>query len=174
MGSLKIDFQNLFNRVTLRKKNIQNFKLSSGSRISTKIISFKITNIKYLYIGSDNPSEVSAEIVYSLNSHAQHHRFSWDEIRKHEVLFLLTLKYSNKPKSNQVTKKNKIKHVRGCEVIEFRDETNNILNEIDISTRSDNKIISHGLKRIVIVSLDSVQYSIDVGKNTQVKLKSNA
>merc|ERR1712187_495432 len=47
------------------------------------------------------------------------------------------------------------------------DETNHILNEIDISTRSDNKIISHGLKRIVIVSFDSVQYSIDVGKNTQ-------
>merc|ERR1712113_459275 len=156
--SLKTDLRNVFNK---------NFKLSSWSRISTKIISFKITYVRYLYIGSDNPSEVLAEIVYSLNSLAQHYRITWDEIQKHEVLFLLTLKHYSKLKSNQVTEKNKIKHIRGCEVIELRDETNIILNEIDTRFKSDNKIISQGLKRTVLVSLDPVQYSIDIGKNNQ-------
>ncbi|GJU95298.1 intron-binding protein aquarius [Tanacetum coccineum] len=118
------------------------------SRMVVPIQECKITEVKQPNIGEVKPSFVTAEVIFNISSYRAQIRSEWNAIKEHDVLFLLSIRPSFEPLSADelenasVPQKLGLQFVRGCEVIEMRDD--------------------EGDMRTVRVALDTAQYHMDV------------
>lgn len=62
------------------------------SRMAVPLNAFKITEVKAPHIGEKKPSAVTAEVHYTVESFPFNIRAEWDELRQHDVVFLLTIR----------------------------------------------------------------------------------
>ncbi|OMO78046.1 Intron-binding protein, aquarius [Corchorus capsularis] len=138
------------------------------SRMAVPIKEFKITEVKQPNIGEVKPASVTAEITYSISSYKSRIRSEWDALKEHDVLFLLSISPSFKPLSAEedakasVPEKLGLQYVRGCEVIEIRDEEGTLMNDFSGRTKREDWKPPKGELRIVTVALDTAQYHMDV------------
>ncbi|KAL5192903.1 RNA helicase aquarius [Glycine soja] len=138
------------------------------SRMGVPIKEFKITEVKQPNIGEVKPSSVTAEVTYSVSSYRAHIRSEWDALKEHDVLFLLSIRPSFEPLSTEeedkasVPQKLGLQFVRGCEVIEIRDEEGNLMNDFSGKIKRDEWKPPKGELRTVTVALDTAQYHMDV------------
>ncbi|KAK7310334.1 hypothetical protein RJT34_07787 [Clitoria ternatea] len=138
------------------------------SRMGVPIKEFKITEIKQPNIGEVKPSSVTAEVTYSISSYRAQIRSEWDALKEHDVLFLLSIRPSFEPLSAEeevkasVPQKLGLQFVRGCEVIEIRDEEGNLMNDFSGRIKRDEWKPPKGELRTVTVALDTAQYYMDV------------
>ncbi|KAM7263832.1 hypothetical protein ACFE04_001515 [Oxalis oulophora] len=138
------------------------------SRMAVPIKEFKITDVKQPNIGEVKPSSVTMRITYSISSYRSHIRSEWDALKKHDVLFLLSIRPSFESLSPEeaakatVPVKLGLQYVRGCEVIDIRDEEGTLMNDFSGKIKPEDKKPPKGELRTLTVALDTAQYHMDV------------
>lgn len=138
------------------------------SRMGVPIKEFKISEVKQPNIGEVKPAAVTAEITFSISSYRAHIRSEWNALKEHDVLFLLSIRPSFEPLSSEEAAKASVlqrlglQYVRGCEIIEIRDEEGNLMNDFTGRIKRDEWKPPKGELRTVKVALDTAQYHMDV------------
>ncbi|XP_074312287.1 uncharacterized protein LOC141647837 [Silene latifolia] len=138
------------------------------SRMAVPIREFKITEIKQPNIGEVKPAAATANITFSIASYRSHIRSEWDALKEHDVLFLLSIRPSFEPLSEEESDKATVpqrlglQYVRGCEVIEVQDEEGNPMNDFTGKNKRDEWKPPKGELRTITVALDTAQYHMDV------------
>lgn len=108
------------------------------SRMATPIVSFTITEVRKPNVGEVKPAAVTAELVLDTRAMRLDTKRDWDTLKQHDVLFLLGVQ----PPSDKATavmrdgdaavsvpERYGLQRVRGCEVVEMRDEEGNLVND---------------------------------------------
>ncbi|OAY64326.1 Intron-binding protein aquarius [Ananas comosus] len=137
------------------------------SRMAVPIKQFKIAEVKQPNVGEVKPSSVTAEVTFSITSYRAQVRSEWDALKEHDVLFLLSIRPSFEPLSPEEAAKSTVperlglQYVRGCEVIEIRDEEGVLMNDFTGRIKRDEWKPPKGDIRTVTVALDTAQYHID-------------
>ncbi|KAL6878408.1 hypothetical protein ACP4OV_012578 [Aristida adscensionis] len=138
------------------------------SRMAVPIKEFKITEVKQPNIGEVKPSAVTAEVTFSTSSYRPQIKSEWDALKEHDVLFLLSIRPSFEPLSPEEAAKSTVperlglQYVRGCEVIEIRDEEGTLMNDFTGRIKREEWKPPKGETRTVRLALDTAQYHIDV------------
>ncbi|KAJ0987357.1 hypothetical protein J5N97_005713 [Dioscorea zingiberensis] len=138
------------------------------SRMAVPIKEFKITQVKQPNVGEVKPSSVTAEVTFSIASYKSHIRSEWNALKEHDVLFLLSIRPSFEPLSAEEAAKSTVperlglQFVRGCEIIEIRDEEGVLMNDFTGRIKRDEWKPPKGELRTVTVALDTAQYHMDV------------
>ncbi|CAI9769470.1 unnamed protein product [Fraxinus pennsylvanica] len=138
------------------------------SRMAVPIKEFKITEVKQPNIGEVKPSAVTAEVTFSISSYRAQMRSEWNALKEHDVLFLLSVRSSFEPLSEEEAAKATVPQrlglqcVRGCEIIEIRDEEGSLMNDFTGRIKRDEWKPPKGELRTVTVALDTAQYHMDV------------
>ncbi|OIT07455.1 PREDICTED: intron-binding protein aquarius [Nicotiana attenuata] len=139
------------------------------SRMAVPVKEFKITSVKQPNIGEVKPSAVTAEVTFSISSYKSQIRSEWNALKEHDVLFLLSIRPSFEPLSAEEAAKATVPQrlglqcVRGCEIIELRDEEGTLMNDFTGRIKRDEWKPPKGDLRTVTVALDTAQYHMDVG-----------
>lgn len=148
--------------------NEGNTSFRGWSRMAVPIKEFKITEVKQPNIGEVKPASVTAEVTISISSYKAHIRSEWNALKEHDVLFLLSIRPSFEPLSAEeaskasVPQKLGLQFVRGCEIIEIRDEEGTLMNDFSGRIKRDERKPPKGELRTVTVALDAAQYHMDV------------
>ncbi|KAI3874183.1 hypothetical protein MKW92_053577 [Papaver armeniacum] len=147
------------------------------SRMGVPIKEFKIKEVQKPNIGEVKPASVTADVMFSISSYNAQIRSEWNSLKEHDVLFLLSIHPSFEPLSSEEAAKSSvperlgIQFVRGCEVIEIRDEEGGFMNDFSGKIKRDEWKPPKGELRTVTVALDTAQYFMDVnaisGKGAQ-------
>ncbi|XP_059437820.1 uncharacterized protein LOC132170745 [Corylus avellana] len=139
------------------------------SRMAVPIKEFKIAEVKQPNIGEVKPSSVTAAVTFSISSYKAQIRSEWNALKEHDVLFLLSIQPSFEPLSAEEAAKASVpqrlglQYVRGCEIIEIRDEEGILMNDFTGRIKRDEWKPPKGELRTVTVALDTAQYHMDVG-----------
>ncbi|CAN4106566.1 unnamed protein product [Withania somnifera] len=139
------------------------------SRMAVPIKEFKISEVKQPNIGEVKPSAVTAEVSFSISSYKSQIRSEWNALKEHDVLLLLSIRPSFEPLSAEeaanatVPQRLGLQYVRGCEIIEMRDEEGILMNDFTGRIKRDEWKPPKGDLRTVTVALDTAQYHMDVG-----------
>ncbi|KAJ0037528.1 hypothetical protein Pint_23830 [Pistacia integerrima] len=138
------------------------------SRMAVPIKGFKISELKQPNIGEVKPASVTAEVTFSISSYKAQIRSEWNALKEHDVLFLLSIRPSFEPLSSEEAAKASVpqrlglQYVRGCEIIEIRDEEGTLMNDFSGRIKRDEWKPPKGDMRTVTVALDTAQYHMDV------------
>lgn len=143
------------------------------SRMAVPIKEFKITEVKQPNIGEVKPSAVTADVTFSISSYRHQIKSEWDSLKEHDVLFLLSIRPSFEPLSPEEAAKSTVperlglQYVRGCEVIEIRDEEGTLMNDFTGRIKREEWKPPKGDTRTVRIALDTAQYHIDVTETAE-------
>ncbi|KAH7440467.1 hypothetical protein KP509_04G109200 [Ceratopteris richardii] len=138
------------------------------ARMAVPIKEFKITEVKRPNIGEVKPSACIAEVTFSIQKYKGPMRSEWDELKEHDVLFLLSIQPPLEQLSNaeslelSVLERFGLQYVRGCEVIEMRDEEGHLMNDFTGRVKREDWKPPQGELRTAVVALDTAQYHMDV------------
>jgi intron-binding protein aquarius len=128
------------------------------SRMAVPIQNFRITSIKQPNIGEVKPSSVTAQVTFTISSYHGQMRSEWNSLKEHDVLFLLSVR----PHDEAADVAGSLQFVRGCEVIEMRDEDGILMNDFTGRIKRDEWKPPKGEIRTLTVALDTAQYHMDV------------
>lgn len=137
------------------------------SRMAVPIKEFRITSVKLPNIGEVKPAAVTSNVTFSISSYKAQIRSEWNALKEHDVLFLLSIRPSFEPLSPEeaanasVPQKLGLQCVRGCEIIEIRDEDGTLMNDFTGKIKRDEWKPPKGELRTVTVALDTAQYHMD-------------
>ena len=127
-------------------------RFAGWARMASQVRSFRIVDVGPASLGEDKPSRVRAHVEIDLGSYRrQDIRNEWDAIKQHDVLFLLVARLQE-PRG--------LSHVRGCEVVEIRDDKGKALNHFGFEAPAAEA--ASGSRRTLVVEMDSTQYHQDV------------
>ncbi|MCL7038418.1 hypothetical protein MKW94_005183, partial [Papaver nudicaule] len=137
------------------------------SRMGVPIKEFKIKNVTQPNIGEVKPASVTADVTFSISSYKAQVRGEWNSLKEHDVLFLLSIRPPEPLSSEEAAKltvpeRLGLQFVRGCEVIEIRDEEGGLMNDFTGRIKRDEWKPPKGELRTVTVALDTAQYYMDV------------
>ncbi|KAF6168355.1 hypothetical protein GIB67_018195 [Kingdonia uniflora] len=139
------------------------------SRMAVPIKEFRIAKVQQPNIGEVKPASVTANVTFSISSYRAQVRSEWNSLKEHDVLFLLSIRPSFEPLSTEEASKSSVperiglQFVRGCEVIEMRDEDGTLMNDFTGRIKRDEWKPPKGELRTITVALDTAQYYMDVG-----------
>ncbi|GLU16311.1 hypothetical protein SLE2022_327500 [Rubroshorea leprosula] len=165
---IREDIQEAIPHLLAYINNEGNTAFRGWSRMAVPIREFKITEVKQPNIGEVKPAYVTAAITYSISSYRARIRSEWDALKEHDVLFLLSIRPSFEPLSAEEAAKASVpqrlglQYVRGCEIIEIRDEEGTLMNDFTGKIKRDEWKPPKGELRTVTVALDTAQYHMDV------------
>ncbi|CAM8910515.1 unnamed protein product [Rhodiola kirilowii] len=137
------------------------------SRMAVPIKEFRTTNVKQPNIGEVKPAAVTASVTFSISNYKAQVRSEWNALKEHDVLFLLSIRPSFEPLSPEeaanasVPQKLGLQCVRGCEIIEIRDEEGTLMNDFTGKIKREEWKPPKGELRTVTVALDTAQYHMD-------------
>jgi len=149
------------------------------SRMGSPVNNFVITSVAARRLGENKPAQVKAEISIDLAPFSGIALEEWKGLREHDVLFLVKVD-ANKHFDDVDVQAGKTKRwgvgnkswqdldpeelgcslVRGCEILQVRDEEGEVIGERDMVTGVEREAI--GSKRTIVVELDSAQYQLDM------------
>ncbi|CDW79687.1 dead helicases superfamily protein [Stylonychia lemnae] len=128
---------------------------------SAKILKISIIEVKAPKIGYLAPSEVTAEIQFSLSNHSTSSRQEWLNLKPNQPLFFICLDKSHEKLTEQsvdpLAKEYGIKLVRGSFTTLQHDQKHQVC-KIQTDKETNKEIVS------VIVKLDTIQYKNDIQK----------
>ncbi|KAA6418260.1 MAG: embryo defective protein [Trebouxia sp. A1-2] len=105
-------------------------------------------------------------------------RSEWDETKQHDVLFLLTIRPPDQAElalmqqdgaEPHPAEKFGLAYVRGCEVMEVKDEEGGLMNDFTGRVRREDWHPPNGFRRTVTVAMDTAQYQMDINHMQAVK-----
>ncbi|KAJ9442416.1 Pre-mRNA-splicing factor cwf11 [Diplonema papillatum] len=123
-------------------------------RMAMPCSSMEVIKVAPPPIGFTRPAEVRAELHMNLNFMPYDHvQLEWDRMGQHDVLILISFGPSD-AKAADVRKRYGVTSVRGCEIIDIRDDDGNVSSGFDGLSLT-------GVNRHVRVFLDPVAYQKD-------------
>lgn len=134
---------------------------------------FAIVEVRKPNVGDTKPAGVTAEIKYDLSVLRSTVRDEWDELKQHDVIFLLGFSPEGSPAgvdagSASVLDQYGLRFVRGAEVVELRDADGKLMNDFSGHTKRDGaQGPPKGTERTLVVALDTAQYQIDVTRQVE-------
>ncbi|KAF4661577.1 hypothetical protein FOL47_006627 [Perkinsus chesapeaki] len=161
------DFEDVIPRLSMARQTVDGPpRIMGQSRMAVELKGLNIVSVRSPNVGETVPSEVRAEITYSLRNVLPHVKREWDELREHDCVFMLAIDPPArdkrfKPKNSghltisEFPEYYGIQKVRGAVVIELLDEEGNVLSEY-------NKKEPVGDLRTLKVYLDCAQYATDL------------
>lgn len=166
------------------KRGVRGDTLFDGwARMAALIQSFTIDEVGKPNIGERVPSVVKATVEIDIGRHTGATRAEWEELREHDVVFLLCIDMSTATQENgeEATRSSVgvpdeedmtfpvrygIRYVRACEIFEMRDIDNVVLND---PTRPDERPSGRqGTVRKLRVFMDGSQYYQDLQAGSDV------
>ena len=140
-------------------------KFSGWARMASRMHLFSVVNVGPANLGEEKPSHVHAEVQIDLAHYRrQDIRNEWDAIKQHDVLFLVAMKPTgygdaiNGSSDDDASGWHGMTNVRGCEVIEIRDEKGKPLSHFKFE---ESYTQPNGTKRTLLVAMDPTQYHQD-------------
>jgi intron-binding protein aquarius len=99
-------------------------EFAGWARMAVPIDSLNIVDVAQPHLGEEKPAHVKADIGFQVGKYTPSIRREWDSLRKHDVLFLLTIEAneqtSDKLNDGEDFKQHYgIKYVRGCEIVDI-------------------------------------------------------
>lgn len=151
--------------------------------MALELESFRFVKVGTPKLGESVPSSVIGELTIDLKALGDKIRREWDELREHDVLFMVAINASRMsgapapfmegltdttgapkqlPDEEDITFPQRfgVQFVRGCEVLEVRDEGGNLLND-PIAYQDNQSGEAQGKKRFIKVALDPAQFAWD-------------
>ena len=140
---------------------------SGWARMAVPPMSVGIVDVRKPNVGETKPAAVTAEVRFDLASLRPAIRAEWDQLRQHDVLFLLAIQPPTASASSAASPAERfgLRHVRGCEVIELRDADGKPMNEPRGNREAQGP--PRGTQRTLVVALDAAQYQLDVTRQVE-------
>eukprot|EP00026_Physarum_polycephalum_P000742 Phypoly_transcript_00743.p1 GENE.Phypoly_transcript_00743~~Phypoly_transcript_00743.p1 ORF type:complete len:1358 (+),score=249.61 Phypoly_transcript_00743:43-4116(+) len=150
-------------RVNGRRDYDGNTHFQGWSRMALPVKSFSVANVAKPNIGENRPAQVISEATYTLVSTRGNIRTEWENIRQHDIVFLLAILPEARPDESlnpdlPFPKRYGIKYIRGAEVLEIADESGVVLKDMEL----DQGKRREGNVRTMRLLLDPSQYQTDV------------
>jgi intron-binding protein aquarius len=146
-----------------------------------------VTEVRKPNVGEAKPAAVTCEVKIDLNNLRGPVREEWDQIKQHDVLFLLAAEgpLADNSQSGQQrdgsffsgqgtrgdglnpAERYGLKYVRGAEVIEVRDGDGKLFNDFTGRVKPDEngqRAGPGGDERTYVLALDTAQYQLDVNR----------
>uniref|UniRef100_A0A1D2ABG5 Intron-binding protein aquarius n=2 Tax=Auxenochlorella protothecoides TaxID=3075 RepID=A0A1D2ABG5_AUXPR len=173
---IREDIADVLQRVQPYLRENDEVGFNGWARMVKNLEGFTITEVQPPKVGEMRPAAVSAEVVVDLSSLREDVRREWEEVKQHDVMFLLTLRppdaYAQSAAAESgagdggtgasLMRKYGLDYVRGCEVIEMRDEDGQLLNDFTGRVRPDQVTRPKGSIRTMTVAMDAAQYQMDM------------
>ncbi|KAG2495214.1 hypothetical protein HYH03_006820 [Edaphochlamys debaryana] len=146
-------------------------RFAGWARMALPLTSVKITEVRKPNVGEAKPAGVTANVVIDTRPLRGDVRAEWDDIKQHDVMFLLTIRPPDASaaaaahadgREPNAAEKHGLVYVRGCEVVELRDETGKLMNDFTGRVRRDEVKPPQGFSRTITVALDTAQYQMDM------------
>lgn len=145
--------------------NTGNFASFNGwARMAAEIKEFTVHEVEPPKIGESYSSNIFAEVKYSTQGMNSYIRKEWQELRQHDVVFLISFKKNENAiegkKEEDLTffEKYGVQYVRGAEIVSHMDEDRNEITKFENSKSAK----PEGNIRYLQILLDSVQYKQDL------------
>ncbi|KAJ3347526.1 hypothetical protein HDU83_002042 [Entophlyctis luteolus] len=154
---------------------------SGWARMAVPIDRFEIAEVGTPSLGETKPSFVTAEVSFAVGRYSDAIRREWESLRRHDVLFLLTIEMdpevpswtagsSKEPGQNgtktSFRKQFGVKHIRGCMVVDALDGDGK---PEDGRGSTNNR--RGALTRTIRVLMDANQYEQDTARVTRKETK---
>jgi intron-binding protein aquarius len=129
-------------------------------------LSNSIVDVAEANLGEEKPSRVRADVGFQINKFNTTIRKEWDGLRKHDVMFLLTIqateKSSAKLQDDEDFKEHYgIKYIRGCEIVDIIGQDGRAIDENTRYTQGDQAANNFkGNERTIRLELDPNQYKV--------------
>eukprot|EP00210_Caulerpa_lentillifera_P003794 g3624.t1 len=151
------EIHDVLDRLGERRLDNDRLLFKGWARMATVLESFKITEVANPKLGELKAASVKAEIIFNTQFMREEVRKEWNELREFEVLFLLAF-HPPGALNSPTHLPHGLRAVRGCEILDIRDEQGKTLNVFSQSSEDTPPV---GFKRTLLVSLDSAQYQKD-------------
>lgn len=144
-------------------------EFAGWARMAVPIQDFNIVDVGEANLGESKPSRVRADVGFNVQAYSQTIRNEWDNLRKHDVLFLLTIEAteasSHKLKDDEDFRQHYgIRHVRGCEIVDILGADGRAIDEAAHVTPELKQAKWKGGRRTLRVEMDANQYKMDMDK----------
>ncbi|OAD06901.1 hypothetical protein MUCCIDRAFT_137824 [Mucor lusitanicus CBS 277.49] len=144
-------------------------EFAGWARMAVPIQDFNIVDVGEANLGESKPSRVRADVGFDVQKYTQTIRNEWDNLRKHDVLFLLTIEAteesSHKLKDDEDFRQHYgIRHVRGCEIVDIIGADGRAIDEAANFTPELKQAKWKGSRRTLRVEMDANQYKMDMDK----------
>ena len=115
-----------------------NIVFKGWARMALPIVDFAVIEVQKPNVGEARPAAVTADIVINTAGLRGDVRSEWDEVKQHDVLFLMTM---DPPEPSDIARLTEagttpspaerfgLTCVRGCEVLEVKDEAGGLMND---------------------------------------------
>ncbi|KAG1668022.1 hypothetical protein FOA52_006555 [Chlamydomonas sp. UWO 241] len=147
-----------------------NVRFAGWARMGLPLTSFKIVEVRKPAVGENKPSAVTAELIVDTKTLRGGVKAEWDQVKQHDVLFLLSVRPPTAAEAQAmwadgepgVADKYGLCYVRGCEVVEMKDEAGKLMNDFTGRVKPDQRGHAEGSTRTVTVAMDTAQYQLDI------------
>ncbi|ORX52031.1 P-loop containing nucleoside triphosphate hydrolase protein [Hesseltinella vesiculosa] len=148
-------------RLTYPERTIE---WSGWARMALPINAFSVVDVARPDLGKSAPSRVVGEVNFSVDSYTKVLRDEWDSLRRHDIVFLLTIRpHDNSAlpfkEGDDFLKHYGIKYIRGAEVIDVLDQHGRPIHE------AESKQLNPKQPRQLQLALDPNQYTVDADHN---------
>ena len=152
---------------------------SGWARMATTVVpgGLTVTEVKKPRVGEEKPASVTCEVTINLSNVCGSAQDEWDQIRAHDVVFLLAVEGCNEIDAEKLAPQQQgmgietrstvnmfgLQFVRGAEVIEVRNKSRKHQNisTCIASTIGKSAVKENGDHRTFTLSLDPAQYQVD-------------
>ncbi|DBB15126.1 TPA: hypothetical protein ACH3X3_004135 [Trebouxia sp. C0006] len=169
---IREDISDVIGRVgAYRDEDTDKVGFRGWARMAVPIQEFTIIEVRKPNVGENKPADVTADIAIDTSSMRGDIRSEWDETKQHDVLFLLTIcpPYQAELALMQQdgaephpAEKFGLAYVRGCEVMEVKDEEGGLMNDFTGRVRREDWHAPNGFRRTFTVAMDTAQYQMDI------------
>ncbi|KAI9496193.1 P-loop containing nucleoside triphosphate hydrolase protein [Zychaea mexicana] len=142
-------------------------EFAGWARMALQLEHVNIVDVAQPNLGEDHPAHVTADITYNVGKYTDTIRREWDRLRKHDIVFLLTIEANEKTVEKYTDNKDfkthyGIKYVRGCEIIDMLGSDGRPIDDVRKPTVNDRGPRFTGYQRTMRVALDPNQYKQDM------------
>jgi intron-binding protein aquarius len=150
---------------------------SGWTRMAQPLEKFALVEVRKPRVGETYPAGVTAEITVDVKHMRPDVRAEWDGLKQHDVVFMLSVapSYPQGGMSNAsnidwkglptdvALKQAGLKHVRGCEILEIRDQEGKLMNDYTGRVAPEEQGgAPKGTLRTLTVALDPMQHQSDL------------
>lgn len=169
---IREDLGDILQRVKAGRNRDEEVVFGGWARMAMPIKGFRVSEVRAPNIGEVKPARVLAEVKISVAGLREMIRAEWNDLKEHDVLFLLSIQpetsggeengAKQRGGKKSVPEQYGLKFVRGAELVEMRDEVGTLMNDFSGRTKREDVRPPEGDERTVLLALDEAQYQMDV------------
>ncbi|KAI8149758.1 hypothetical protein BJV82DRAFT_663038 [Fennellomyces sp. T-0311] len=142
-------------------------EFAGWARMALPLEHVSVVDVAQPNLGEDRPAHVTADITYNVGKYNDVIRREWDSLRKHDIVFLLTIEANEKTVEKYTDERDfkthyGIKYVRGCEIVDVIGSDGRPIDDVRKPTVEDREGRWSGYQRTLRVALDPNQYKRDM------------